>query len=69
MSESLFGQLESVFYGERISRDMDHLEHVLLMGRKPRVKKSVMIRNCTLDLDEADEIAVLGYLDCFNTHL
>jgi hypothetical protein len=28
-----------------------------------------MIRNCTLDLPEADEISVLGYLDCLNTHL
>jgi hypothetical protein len=68
MSESLFGNMESIFNRERISRDMDHLEHILLMGRKPRVKKSVMIRNCTLDLQEADEIAVLGYLDCLNTH-
>jgi len=69
MSDSLFENMESVFYGERISRDMDHLENILLMGRKPRVKKSVMIRNCTLDLVEADEITVLGYLDCLNTHL
>ncbi len=69
ISESLYGNVESVFYGERISRDMDHLENILLMGKRPRQKKSVMIRNCTLDLPEADEISVLGYLDCLNTHL
>jgi hypothetical protein len=28
-----------------------------------------MIRNCTLDRAEAEEISVLGYLDCLNTHL
>jgi hypothetical protein len=69
ISESLYGNMELVFYGERISRDMDHLENILLMGKRPRQKKSVMIRNCTLDLPEADEISVLGYLDCLNTHL
>jgi exonuclease III len=69
ISNSLYEKMESVFYGERISRDMDHLENVLLMGKRTRIKKSVMIRNCTLDLPESEEISVLGYLDCLNTHL
>jgi hypothetical protein len=42
---------------------------IVIYGRKASAKKSVMIRNCTLDLPEADEISVLGYLDCLNTHL
>jgi hypothetical protein len=28
-----------------------------------------LIRNCTLDRDEVEEISLLGYLDCLNTHL
>ncbi len=66
--ETIFNEVDSIFYGERISRDMDHLEVVLRLGKRPRTKGSLMIRNCTLDRPETDEISVLGYLDCLNTH-
>jgi hypothetical protein len=69
ISETIFNEVDSIFYGERISRDMDHLEVVLRLGKRPRTKGSLMIRNCTLDRPETDEISVLGYLDCLNTHL
>jgi hypothetical protein len=69
ISSELFAEVDSVFYGERIARDLDHLEVVLKLGKQPNVKKSILIRNCTLDRDEVDEISVLGYLDCLNTHL
>jgi hypothetical protein len=48
---------------------MDHLEVILRLGKRPRTKGSLMIRNCTLDRPEMEEISVLGYLDCLNTHV
>jgi len=69
MSNELFPEVESVFYGERITRDLDHLEAVIKLGKHPNIKKSILIRNNTLDREEAEEISVLGYLDCLNSHL
>jgi exonuclease III len=47
ISNSLFNSVDSIFYGDRISRDMDHLEAVLRLGKSTRTKESLMIRNCT----------------------
>jgi hypothetical protein len=69
ISETIYGEVDSIFYGDRLSRDMDHLEVVLRLGKRPRTKSSLMIRNSTLDRPETDEISTLGYLDCLNTHL
>jgi hypothetical protein len=69
MSCDIFQEVESVFYGERISKDMDHLEVVMRLGKSVRKKGSILLRNITLERPEAQEISVLGYLDCLNTHL
>ncbi len=69
ISENLFGEVESVFYGDRLSRDFDHVEAVLRLGRKRKAKEKVYIRNETLDRPEIAEIGALGALDCISNHL
>ncbi len=65
----MFNDIDSAFYGERTTRDLDHLEAVIRLGKQPNVKRSILIRNCTLERAETQEISVLGYLDCLNTHV
>ncbi len=69
ISEELEQEVESVFYGVRLSRDFDHLEAVLKLGRRRKAKESIYIRNETLDRPEIAEIGVLGALDCISNHL
>ncbi len=69
ISEELMCEVESVFYGDRLSRDFDHLEAVLRLGKRRAAKESVYIRNETLDRPEIMEIGVLGALDCIANHL
>jgi exonuclease III len=69
ISEELMGEVESVFYGDRLSRDFDHLEAVLRLGRRKAAKETIYIRNDTLDRPEITEIGVLGALDCISNHL
>ena len=69
ISEGLMGEVESVFYGDRLSRDFDHLEAVLRLGKRRAVKETVYIRNEILDRPEITEIGVLGALDCISNHL
>jgi exonuclease III len=69
ISEELEQEVESVFYGDRLSRDFDHLEAVLKLGRRRKAKESIYIRNETLDRPEIAEIGVLGALDCISNHL
>jgi hypothetical protein len=69
ISEGLFGEVESVFYGDRLSRDFDHLEAVLRLGKRRKAKEMVYIKNETLDRPEITEIGVLGALDCISNHL
>ena len=69
ISSNMFNDIDSVFYGERITRDLDHLEAVIRLGKQPNVKRSILIRNCTFERAETQEISVLGYLDCLNTHV
>ncbi len=69
ISESLFGEVDSVFYGDRLSRDFDHVEAVLRLGKRRKAKEMVYIKNETLDRPEITEIGVLGALDCIANHL
>ncbi len=69
VSENLKSEVESVFYGDRLSRDFDHLEVVLRLGKRRKAKETVYIRNKTLDRPEIAEIGVLGALDCISNHL
>jgi hypothetical protein len=69
ISESLYKDVSSVFYGDRLSRDFDHVEAVLRIGKNRKAKESIYIRNETLDRPEIAEIGVLGALDCIATHL
>jgi hypothetical protein len=69
ISEELEQEVESVFYGDRLSRDFDHLEAVLRLGRRKKAKETIYIRNETLDRPEIAEIGVLGALDCISNHL
>ena len=69
ISESLYEKVESVYYGEKLSREFDHVEAVLRIGRRSRGKETIHIRNETLDRPEIAEIGVLGTLDCIATHL
>jgi len=59
----------SVFYADRLSRDFDHVECVLKIGRQKPGKGTVNIKNETLDRTEINEIGVLGLLDCVSNHL
>jgi hypothetical protein len=43
ISESLFGEVDSVFYGDRLSRDFDHVEAVLRLGKRRKAKEMVYI--------------------------
>ncbi len=36
MSESLFGEVGSVFYGEGLSKDFNHVEAILRIDKKKR---------------------------------
>jgi hypothetical protein len=69
ISEELMNEVESVFYGDRLSRDFDHLEAVLRLGKRRAAKETIYIRNETLDRPEIPEIGVLGALDCISNHL
>jgi hypothetical protein len=69
ISERLFGEVELVFYGDRLSRDFDHLEAVLRIGKRRKAKEMVYIKNETLDRPEIAEIGALGALDCIVNHL
>ncbi len=69
ISESLYKDVLSVYYGDRLSRDFDHVEAVLRIGKNRKAKESIYIRNETLDRPEIAEIGVLGALDCIATHL
>ncbi len=69
ISEGLFGEVESVFYGDRLSRDFDHLEAVLRIGKRKKAKEIIYIRNETLDRPELAEIGALGALDYIANHL
>jgi len=69
MSVCLYNDVESVYYGERLSRDFDHVEAVLRLGKCKKMKETVQIRNETLDRPEIEEIGVLGALDCISNHL
>ena len=69
ISESLYGDVESVFYGDRLSKDFDHVEAVLRLGRRKRMKETVYISNETLERPEIAEIGVLGTLDVISNHL
>jgi len=69
MSECLYSDVESVYYGERLSRDFDHVEAVLRLGKGRKGKETVHIRNDILDRPEIEEIGVLGALDCISNHL
>jgi hypothetical protein len=41
MIECLYGEVVSVFYGERLSRDFDHIEAVMRLGKGRRMKETV----------------------------
>jgi exonuclease III len=69
ISENLFGEVDSVFYGDRLSCDFDHVEAVLRLGRRRTAKERVYIRNETLDRPEKAEIGALGALYCISNHL
>jgi hypothetical protein len=69
ISEGLLDEVESVFYGERLTRDFDHMEAILKVGRGRKCKEKVYIKNETLDRPEINEIGVLGFLDCTISHL
>ncbi len=69
MSESLYDGVRSVFYGNRLSRDFDHREAVLHIGKNKKQKEGVYIKNETLERPEIDEIGVLGFLNCVANHL
>jgi hypothetical protein len=69
ISKSLYKDVSSVYYGERLSRDFDHVETVLRIGKNSKAKESIYIRNETLDRPEIAEIGALGALDCISTHL
>ncbi len=69
ISECLYGEVESVFYGDRLSKDFDHLEAVLRIGKRRKAKEMVYIRNETLDRPEIMEIGVLGAIDSISNHL
>ncbi len=62
-------RFRSVYYGDRLSRDFDHVEAVLRIGKNRKAKESIYIRNETLDRPEITEIGALGALDCIATHL
>jgi hypothetical protein len=61
--------VSSVYYGDRLSRDFDHVEAVLRIGKNRKAKESIYIRNETLERPEITEIGALGALDCIATHL
>ncbi len=69
ISKELYKDVDSIYYGERLSRDFDHMEAILKIGKSKRKKERIYIRNETLDRPEIDEIGVLGYLDCMANHL
>ncbi len=69
ISRDLYKDVDSVYYGSRLSRDFDHMEAILKLGKSTRKKERVFIRNETLDRPEIEEIGVLGYLDCLSNHL
>ena len=69
ISNELYNEVNSIFYGERLSKDMDHLEVILKLGSsQKRRKETVFIRNDTLDRGEINDIGVLGFLDCVLIH-
>jgi hypothetical protein len=68
-SESLYNDVSSVYYGERLSRDFVHVETVLRIGKSRKSKESIYIRNETLERPDITEIGALGALDCIPTHL
>ena len=69
VSVDIYNNISSTFYGDRISKDMDHLEVVLKIGNQKHAKKeSIYIRNDILDRAEINEIGLLGFLDCMLIH-
>jgi exonuclease III len=45
ISEGLYKEIESVFYGERLTRDFDHMEAILNVGSGRKCKEKVYIKN------------------------
>jgi hypothetical protein len=43
ISEDLMSEVESVFYGDRLSRDFDHLEAVLRLCKRRAAKETIPI--------------------------